>query len=110
VKIALIGDENGIAYPHFICHVCEKPIMDVRMGLAVWFREEMKPGESCDGFVVHKRECDKKLQAEHGTRFFDGLSLELYRLGQMTFDHPSRQLKYFEPYVTFPSAAAADSL
>lgn len=93
MKIQMIGDSGGSAYPHFVCHVCRKPIVDVRFGLVVWFNPELKPGGVCDGFVVHKRECDKKLQADHGSRgrFDEGQSTELYYFAQLTFEHPSRK-------------------
>ena len=103
MKIVMIGDEDGIAYPHFVCHVCGKPIVDVRFGLVVWFKQVMWRGELCDGFVVHKRECDKQLQAIHGSHLNEGQTTELSHFAQMTADHPSRQEHGGTPLKSFPA-------
>lgn len=104
MKIVMIGDEDGIAYPHFACDVCGNPILDIRFGLVVWFTQQLEIGGMCDGYAVHKRECDKELQRRYGTRLNDGQSLELYRLGELTVGHPSRKEHGPVPLKSFPNA------
>ena len=101
MTIMMIGDENGSAYPHFICDQCHKPIVDIRFGLVVWFANITQPGEVAHGYVVHKRECDRNLQL--GMAGDDrGQCTELSEFARMTFDHPSRRCRGNNPLQRFP--------
>ena len=103
MTILMIGDEKGIAYPHFVCDQCHKPIVDIRFGLVVWFANITKPGEVHHGYVVHKRECDQALQFGMRGDGDEGQSTELSEFCQLTVDHPSRKERGATPLKSFPA-------
>ncbi len=66
IRMAQLRD-GDIAMPQLVCDICMEPVLDVGMAMVVWFRD-LEVGDTEMAFVVHKCECDWKLQAAMGAR------------------------------------------